>query len=215
MCKDRLYDVWAADDVDPNLLWATLNSTVVALSKHQFGRAAGIEGNLDTHVIDVNAMLVPDVRKASPEAASRAVAACQEMSSRAAQSYLHDEFHLQDRRSLDDVTLEILGILDPQNVLQFCKTFTATSLTYKRRRVNVKSSPSRTAAAPTGPPHLRRKTLRTSFGPKPPNIGLLAFPEDFVSNRNQGEWIDLPTGTVEVGTALIDQHVSSSPALYA
>ena len=44
-----------------------LNSTVVALSKHQFGRAPSVEGNL---VVDVNMMLVPDVRKAPPEAAS-------------------------------------------------------------------------------------------------------------------------------------------------
>ena len=110
VCKDRLYDIWVTVPVDPKLLWATLNSTIVMISKHQFGRGAGIEGNLDTHVIDVNAMLVPDVRRASPEAAARAVAACERMSRRNAKRYLYEEFTLDDRRELDDATLEILGI---------------------------------------------------------------------------------------------------------
>ena len=46
VCKDRLYDIWVTVPVDPKLLWATLNSTIVMISKHQFGRGAGIEGNL-------------------------------------------------------------------------------------------------------------------------------------------------------------------------
>ena len=75
-----------------------LNSTVTVLSKHQFGRAAGVEGNLKTEVVDVNMMLVPDVRNASPEAAARAVAACERMSMRDAKRYLYEEFTLDDRR---------------------------------------------------------------------------------------------------------------------
>ena len=58
-------------------------------------------------------MLVPDVRKASPEAAARAVAACQRMSRRDARRYLYEEFTLDDRRELDDATLEMLGVEDP------------------------------------------------------------------------------------------------------
>ena len=68
----NLYDIWALRQVHlSDLLWAVLNSTVTVLSKHQFGRAAGIEGNLKTEVVDVNMMLVPDIRRASPEAAAQ------------------------------------------------------------------------------------------------------------------------------------------------
>ena len=58
-------------------------------------------------------MLVPDVRNASPEAAAKAVAACQRMSRRDARRYLYEEFTLDDRRDLDDATLEMLGVEDP------------------------------------------------------------------------------------------------------
>ena len=68
--NSNLYDVWALDTTLTELLWAVLNSTVAALSKHQFGRAAGVEGNLKTEVVDVKMLLVPDVRRASPEAAA-------------------------------------------------------------------------------------------------------------------------------------------------
>ena len=110
----NLYDLWVLDTTLIELLWATLNSTVAALSKHQFGRAAGVEGNLKTEVVDVNMMLIPDIRKASPEAAARAVAACKRMSHRSARRYLYEEFTLDDRRDLDDATLEILGLEEPE-----------------------------------------------------------------------------------------------------
>ena len=73
-----------------------------------------MEGNLKTEVVDVNMMLVPDIRKASPEAADRAVAACESMARRNARRYLYEEFTLDDRRELDDATLEILGIADAE-----------------------------------------------------------------------------------------------------
>ena len=205
VCKDRLYDVWANDGIDPNLLWATLNSTVVALSKHQFGRGAGIEGNLDTHVVDVNAMLVPDVRKASPEAASRAVAACQEMSSRAAQSYLYDEFHLQDRRDLDDATLEILGLQDPDEraalLEKIYRDLTDMQKTTREREVIAQQDRRRSNRNSASTP---QDIADEIWAENQDSLGLLEFPKDFVSNRNQGEWIDLPPGPVEVGTALMD-----------
>ena len=76
----NLFDLWAREQNKVKLLWAVLNSTVAVLAKHQFGRAAGVEGNLKTEVVDVNMMLVPDIRKASPDAIERAVAACERMS---------------------------------------------------------------------------------------------------------------------------------------
>ena len=110
----NLFDLWAREQNKVKLLWAVLNSTIAVLAKHQFGRAAGVEGNLKTEVVDVNMMLVPDIRKASPDAIERAVSACERMSRRNARRYLYEEFDLDDRRELDDATLEILGIEDPE-----------------------------------------------------------------------------------------------------
>ena len=87
--NSNLYDVWVNECIEPHLLWAVLNGTVAVLAKHQFGRAAGVEGNLKTEVVDVNMMLVPDIRKAPPEAARRAIAACERMSKRNASRYLY------------------------------------------------------------------------------------------------------------------------------
>ena len=205
-CKDRLYDVWTTNEVDPKLLWATLNSTVVALSKHQFGRGAGIEGNLDTQVIDVNAMLVPDVRKASPEAASRAIAACEAMSRRAAQSYLYEEFTFQDRRALDDATLEILGVKDPTErtalMENIYRDLTASQKATREREIIAQRDRRRSSRTSASTPQDIADDL---WAENLQSLELLEFPEDFVANHNQGDWIDLPPGPVEIGNALMDQ----------
>ena len=206
VCKDRLYDVWVADKLDPKLLWATLNSTMVALSKHQFGRGAGIEGNLDTHVIDVNAMLVPDIRIASPEAAARAIAACEKMSARSAERYLYDEFVLDDRRELDDATLEILGIQDPSERAEtrdhIYRDLTAFQKATREREIIAQRDRRHSSRTSASSPQDIADELWAEYQP---SLGLLEFPEDFVGHLNEGEWIDLPSGPVEVGRALLDQ----------
>ena len=205
VCKDRLYDVWVTTAVDPKLLWATLNSTIVMLSKHQFGRGAGIEGYLDTQVIDVNAMLVPDIRLASQEAAERAVAACEQMSRRNARRYLYEEFTLDDRRELDDATLEILGIEDADQRTAFrdrlYKDVTELQQAIREREIIAQRdrlrSTQRDAAAPQ---YVADELWREHEA----NLDLLQFPEDFVTRPNEGEVFDLPSGEVEVGTAMMD-----------
>ena len=207
VCKDRLYDVWTTDGIDPKLLWAMLNSTVVALAKHQFGRGAGIEGNLDTHVIDVNAMLVPDIRKATPEAASRAVAACEEISLRATQGHLYEEFDFQDRRALDGATLEILGIHGPaeREVLleNIYRDLTALQKATREREIIAQRDRRRSSRNSASTPQDIADEL---WAENHQALGLLEFPEDFVVHTNQGDWIDLPPGPVEIGGALMDQH---------
>ena len=63
----NLYDLFPADGVSGKALTAVLNSSLVILAKHQFGRPVGVEGNLKTEIVDVSMMLVPDLRKASPK----------------------------------------------------------------------------------------------------------------------------------------------------
>ena len=205
VCKDRLYDIWVTVPVDPKLLWATLNSTIVMISKHQFGRGAGIEGNLDTHVIDVNAMLVPDVRRASPEAAARAVAACERMSRRNAKRYLYDEFTLDDRRELDDATLEILGIENPDERMalrdRLYRDVTDLQQATRKREVIAQRDRARSNRRAAATPQYVADEL---WYEHESDLDLLQFPEDFVTRSNEGDIFDLPSGEVEVGTALMD-----------
>ena len=205
VCKDRLYDVWATAPVEPKLLWAILNSTIVAISKHQFGRGAGIEGNLDTHVIDVNAMLVPDLREALPEAAARAVAACERMSRRDAGRYLYEEFKLNDRRELDDATLEILGIEDRDERAalreRLYRDVTDLQQAIREREIIAQRDRLRSSQRATAAPQYIADEL---WREHEADLELLQFPDDFVTRLNEGDIFDLPSGEVEVGTALMD-----------
>ena len=186
----RLFELWARDRCYVNLLWATLNSTVVAISKHQFGRGVGIEGTLDTYAVDMNIMLVPDVRKASPEAATRAVAACDRMSRRDAKRYLYEEFTLDDRRELDDATLEVLGIED------------AAERTALREREIIAQRDRRNASRKGG---LTPQAIAAElWSEHSSSLNLLQFPEDFVGHLDDWESFDLPSGGVEAGEAMVD-----------
>ena len=213
--KDRLavncnlYNVWPLDNAFSELLWAVLNSTVAVLAKHQFGRAAGVEGNLKTEVVDVNMMLVPDIRKAPPDAAQRAVAACERMSRRNARRYLYEEFTLDDRRELDDATLEILGIEDPdeRDALRdrLYRDVTEMQQSIRDREIIAQRDRRRSARRGASTPQDVADELWTEHES---SLDLLQFPEDFITrppnSRNWGDLFDLPSGEVEVGLAMID-----------
>ena len=203
--NSNLYDVWARDNEQKDLLWAVLNSTIAALAKHQFGRAAGVEGNLKTEVVDTNMMLVPDIRKAQTDAAARAVAACQRMSRRNAQQHLYEEFELEDRRELDDATLEILGIGDAQQRTELREKI------YRDIRDLQRSTREREVIAQRDRSHANRRTQTTPqdiadelWDEIEPTMALQQFPEDFVPQPNEGELIDLPPGEIQLGTAMME-----------
>ena len=202
----NLFDVWTLNRDQTDLLWSVLNGTVTVLSKHQFGRAAGIEGNLKTEVVDANMMLVPDIRKASPEAAARAIAACERMSQRDAGRYLYEEFALDDRRELDDATLEILGIedADERTALRDRMYWDVTALQRAIREREIIAQHDRRNAgqrAASSPQAIADELwLDHESG-----LNLLQFPEDFVARPSEGDIFDLPQGEVEVGDALMDE----------
>ena len=202
----NLFEVWARDTEQKSLLWAVLNSTIAVLSKHQYGRAAGVEGNLKTEVIDVNMMLVPDIRRAPSHAAAKAIAACERISRRDAQRFLHDEFALDDRKELDDATLEILGIQDPteRSALRdrIYKDITAMQKATREREIIAQGDRRRSSRSTISTPQDIADEL---WAENHQSLGLLEFPEDFVVHHNQGEWLDLPPGPVEIGSALMDQ----------
>lgn len=111
VANHNLFDVHANRGVDARVLCGVLNSTLIALHKHLFGRWAGTEGNLKTEVIDVKMIPVPDLRKATPAVAKRIRDALRDMCKRRTRN-LTDEFTDPARLALDDAVLELLGIID-------------------------------------------------------------------------------------------------------
>lgn len=201
--NNNLYDVWARGSLDARLLWAVLNSTVVALSKHQYGRAAGIEGNLKTEVVDVNMMLVPDPRVASPMLAKRLLAAAEAMAARLSARTLPDEFEMDDRRELDDGVLELLGVGRPVErtalrELVYAALRTQYGATRQRERVAQRDR-SRSARGGAGVGDLADDLWQELE----PSLALQEFPCDFLGRVSRPERIDLPAGPVQVGTALM------------
>jgi hypothetical protein len=133
VCNHRLFDVAPRSETD-HLLGGILNSTVVLLSKYQFGRPVGVEGHLDTEVIDVNMMLVPDPRRATKTQRKAVEDAFKAMMSRKVLDFIPErrlremayrqrkkedqlealselcELDMPDRRRLDDAVLNVLGV---------------------------------------------------------------------------------------------------------
>lgn len=127
-CSSALLDVAPKEGSDLKVLGAILNSTIPALFKWFFGRLHGTEGSLQMDVYAAKMMLVPDPRQASPAVAARLTAVLKKMGERqampmvdvdATDDELSGELALSDRQELDDATLELLGISDPQERQQW------------------------------------------------------------------------------------------------
>ncbi len=130
----NLYDLFPTEEISSMALTAILNSTLVILAKHQFGRPVGNEGNLKTEVVDVSMMLVPDLRKATRPVIAKLESCMERLSDRAPLQLLSkcrmrsmaferagktaeleqlpdvSELDMPDRRELDHAVLELLGI---------------------------------------------------------------------------------------------------------
>ena len=201
----NLFDLWPRNGLDCRLLWAVLNSTVVALSKHQFGRPAGIEGSLKTEVVDVNMMLVPDPRNADPSVAKRVVAAATRLSRRLLRRMLPEEFELADRRELDDAVLELLGIANGE------ERATLRARIYAALEEQYAATRARELVAQKDRLRSKRKGVVTPadmadeiWQSEESTLNLMEFPSDFLRRRTGLTAIDLPPGKVEVGRAMME-----------
>lgn len=141
----NLYDVFVADEksLQPEILAAVLNSTLVALFKTFYGRYAGTEGNLKTEIVDVNLLEVPDPRGVSPAVARKLRDAFRRLCQRDTMPLVEEEFmdchsserarqlaekpvslpkelQMPDRRALDLAVLELLGVADANSRDQLC-----------------------------------------------------------------------------------------------
>ncbi len=133
ICNHNLFDL-APRTGDSTLLAGILNSTWVVLSKYQYGRPVGVEGNLKTEVVDTKMMVVPSPGNAGTQIRDRVVGAFDALKKRKALQFLSEsrlremayhkrgkgddlgklsdrcELDMPDRRELDDAVLELLGV---------------------------------------------------------------------------------------------------------
>lgn len=133
ICNHNLFDV-TPKCANVNVIGGILNSTWVILSKYQFGRPVGVEGNLKTEVIDVKMMMVPDPSKATKKAIEKVEKAYIKLKQREPLNLLSQqrlkemslglkcrqdeirrlsgkcEFDMEDRYDLDDAVLEMIGV---------------------------------------------------------------------------------------------------------
>jgi methylase of polypeptide subunit release factors len=124
-------------EFDELVLTAILNSTLVSFWKSFYGRYTGMEGSLDTEIVDVNLIDVPRPETDRPQLRERLAKAFGAMQTRdigpmVEETLLecHDlerarriaegplrmprELTQADRRELDDAVFELLGVSDPR-----------------------------------------------------------------------------------------------------
>jgi hypothetical protein len=202
----NLYDVWGLHGLDAKMLCAVLNSTVVAMSKHFFGRIAGREGNLKTEVIDVNMMLVPDPRRAVAKVRKRLEKALDSLRQRSI-GHLVDvdspdeeptgDLAMKDRQELDDAVLELLGISDAaeRETLRAELYAEMTKLYRDIREAEKKMQKFRAATARRGrpTPQSLADEIWESLDTKPQ----VKTPLDFAP-LDDAETIELPAGKAEI-----------------
>jgi hypothetical protein len=133
ICNHNLFDI-SPKEGNASTLGGVLNSTWVVLSKFQYGRPVGVEGNLKTEVVDVKMMLVPDPTDTPEPAQERGAQAFENLKQRQALYFLSArrlrhiaytqagkerdleklsdqcELDMDDRRDLDDAVLAMLGV---------------------------------------------------------------------------------------------------------
>ena len=102
-------------------LCAILNSTIVALFKHQYGRLHGREASLQMDVYATKMMLIPNPGAGCDKLNERLKTMLNSVRGRAAKPLvdvdgaekgLSGELAMVDRQELDDVVLEVIGIAD-------------------------------------------------------------------------------------------------------
>jgi hypothetical protein len=192
----NLYEVYARD-WDPEVLAGILNSTVVALSKHQFGRFMGREGNLKTEIVDVKMMLVPHPRFCGQENIVQIKGAIAAMRKRLTLPLI-EEFALEDRPGLDDAVLKVLGYKDnsEREAMQQDLYQGMTRIYKEIREVELEMQVFRRMAArrERASPH----TIAEEIWEESDKSALRAFPQAFMPMGEEMERVTIPAGKPKV-----------------
>lgn len=206
----NLYDIWTKQSDYSKILGAVLNSTIMVLFKHQFGRTMGGDPLLKTEVSDVKMMLVPDASFASPEVEKKLVDALDSMYEREI-GHLVDvdstdeenwtgELALTDRQNLDDAVLELIGIEDAsERKILRDELYREITKLYRQIRVAEKIMQkyrSQTASKGKQTAHTIAEEIWNEFGIKPESFSPLSF----VPENAETETINLPQGKAKVVT---------------
>jgi len=160
-CNHNLFDIHplALNSDGQKALMAVLNSSLVGLIKHFYGRYAGSEGTLKTEIVDVLMLEIPSPVGVSPELCRRLSETLETISKRKVthlveQAFLdcHTETRMRelqatplrlplelqhkDRRELDLLVFELLGVTDAKRQEKFVdRLYRETALYYREQRV--------------------------------------------------------------------------------
>jgi hypothetical protein len=167
----NLYDMHAIDlsTSETRALLAILNSTMVALFKHFYGRYAGSEGTLKTEVVDAYTIEVPSPFNTTPKLEEHLTNILRKLQGRpithlVEQAFLdcHTEEDMRrlqgeplglpielqqpDRRELDLAVFELLGVVDAKRREKLVdQLYAETSLYHREQRIqDIQSSINRT-----------------------------------------------------------------------
>ncbi|MCL5105397.1 MAG: N-6 DNA methylase [Armatimonadetes bacterium] len=209
ICNKRLFNIRIEDQTMDRLLCATLNSTPVALSRYCFGRIQGGDPVIETEVVDVKMMLVPDPRRATPSVRNRLENALDSLRHRkighlvnvdAEGDELTGELAMPDRQELDDAVLELLGIsdADERKALRTELYAEMTAMYRSIRTAEKRMQKFRSQTARRGRPSARSiaSEIWESMSEKPRNLTPIDFaPKDDV------EEIDIPEGKARAANA--------------
>jgi hypothetical protein len=160
LCNHRLFYINPRNlsNTEAQILPAILNSTLVALVKHFYGRYAGTEGTLDTEIIDCLLLDVPNPKRVTSVLFARMSNAFESICSRSvthlvgesmlqchsqsamrailgASAELPTELCQEDRHELDDCVFELVGVTrKKQRKILLAELYLATTEYYRYLR---------------------------------------------------------------------------------
>ncbi|MCX6345440.1 MAG: N-6 DNA methylase [Armatimonadetes bacterium] len=206
ICNKRLFNIRAVDSLLSGPLSAILNSTLASLMRYCFGRIQGGDPVMETEVVDVKMMLVPDPRKASDEVRARLESALDSMAQReighlvavdGTGDELSGDLAMADRQQLDDAVLEMIGIADPAERQELLGELydEMTRLYRSIRTAEKKMQGFRSQTARKGRPSSRSiaNEIWEAIESKPHYKTVLAF-----AATDDAEVLDLPEGKARV-----------------
>jgi type I restriction-modification system DNA methylase subunit len=207
ICNHNLFDVFTLNGIPQEVLAAVLNSTIVVLFKHQFGRYMGREGNLKTEVIDVKMMFVPDPRNITSSVRRRLGLAFDSMRKRKALPMVDvdsteiewtGELALPDRQQLDDAVLELLGITNAkERVTLRHELYEEITKLYRQIRVaERKMQRYRSETARGG--RVTPQSIVTEIWENLEAPFIYHTPLDFIPKGAHSEEFDLPAGRARI-----------------
>jgi hypothetical protein len=193
----NLYDLFCRDRVHTETLAAVLNSTIVALARHQFGSFMGREGNLVTEIADAKMLLTPDPRLCTHDIQEKILAAFAGMQNRDSLP-LSEEFHLADRRFLDEGVLRLLGYLDTseRGIILDELYGEMTRIYHEIRAAEMQMQKFRRMIArrEQASPHTIAEEIWEEFD----KTQLRSFPVNFISGGEPVDTVNLPAGKPKV-----------------